>query len=228
MPRVLITGANRGIGLALAERYAWEGWKVLATCRNPSAASELAQVQRATGGDFRVLPLDVSDSGRIANLATTLAGTPIDVIINGAGVSPIGLEDLDCEGFERAMRVNAYPVLAMARHFLEHLTASDRRTMVTLSSLMGSIGLTQGGPRYAYRASKAAVNMLVRALAGDLASRGVICVSLHPGWVRTRMGGPQATLAPSESAAALVHLINHLSPAHSGGFYAFDGSPIPW
>ncbi|CAE6791954.1 hypothetical protein R70006_04894 [Paraburkholderia domus] len=228
MRRVLITGASRGIGFALAERYAEDGWQVFATCRRPQHALELARLQYRIGPSVHVLALDVADDRSIAGLAAHMADTPIDVLVNNAGVAPVGLEDLSYEGWEMAMRVNAYATLTMTRHFLGSLLKSDRRTMIAISSEMGSIALAGAGTRYSYRASKAAANMLVKTLAADLAEYGLICAALHPGWVQTAIGSARAPLVPAESAAALVRVIDALTPEHSGGFYGPEGAMIPW
>lgn len=228
LPTVLITGANRGIGFALARYYAQCGWRVLATCRNPADAGDLTALRNRHGNAIRIEALDVEDLRQIAQLSEAITDENLDVLINNAGVTSVGLADLSYDGWEKCMRVNAYAILAMARTFLDQVARSERRIMVTISSQMGSIAGTDTGMRYSYRASKAAANMIMRTLSRDLAGRGVICVALHPGWVRTAIGGVRAPLTPADSAIRLKVLIDGLTLSESGGFFALDGTAIPW
>ncbi|HEY3175426.1 MAG TPA: SDR family oxidoreductase [Candidatus Polarisedimenticolia bacterium] len=231
MRTVLVTGANRGIGLELARQYATDGWRVHACCREPGSARELDLLQRASGG--RVIPhrLDVTDAARIHALAAQLAGQPIDILLNNAGVYGTQGEsfgNLAESDWIEVLRVNTLAPFRMAEAFVEHVAASGMKLFATISSKMGSIDDNTSGGRYAYRSSKAAVNMVTRSLAVDLRGRGITAVVLNPGWVRTRMGGAGAPLAVEESVGRIRAVLDRVTPAQSGQFLDHDGSVIPW
>jgi NAD(P)-dependent dehydrogenase (short-subunit alcohol dehydrogenase family) len=199
VPGVLITGASRGLGLEFARQYAAAGWRVVATCRAPARAEALDALARAAGGRVTVHALDVRDRPRARTLAAELAGQPVDVLLNNAaiwGPATQGLASLDERVWADVLDVDLIGPLRVTEAFLEHVAASQRKTVVVLSSRLASIQLNDSGGRYMYRSAKAGANALVRSLAVDLAPRGVICVALSPGWVRTDMGGPGAPLAP--------------------------------
>lgn len=236
MPRVLVTGANRGLGLELARQYSAEGWEVLACCREPAAATELRGL---AGGTGRVEPLalDVADLAAIDALAERLAGRPIDVLLANAGVYSVTpgrrddagqtLGDMDYEAWERMLRVNTVAPFKLAEALADDVAASEQKKIAIVTSGMGSIERTPGG-FYAYRTSKAAVNMVGASLARDLAPRGILVALLSPGWVRTRMGGPSASLSPEESVRGMRARIAELDAARSGRFLKWDGSELPW
>ncbi len=220
---ILIAGANRGLGLEFARQYAADGDEVIATCRRPAEASELRRV------GVRIEPLDTADAASVAALKAKLGEQPLDVLICNAGVyGPRSetLADLPTEDFDLVMRTNVLGPLRLTLAFADNV-ASTRGVMAFLSSRMGSIGSMSSSSGIAYRASKAALNAVVRAAALELGRRGVRVLALHPGWVRTDMGGPQATLTPQESVAGMKHVIAHASPKH-GGFYDNTGTEIPW
>ncbi|WP_164009406.1 SDR family oxidoreductase [Pyxidicoccus trucidator] len=229
---VLITGSNRGIGLEFATQYASDGWRVLATCRAPEAARELLELQQRFPASVHVHALDVGEPAQIDALGALLKEERVDLLVNNAGWAErrATLEQATAsyESWERSMRVNAFATMKMAQAFLEPVARSHKRTMVSIGSQMGSITENDTGTRYGYRVSKAAVNMVVRTLAIDLAARGIIVVSLHPGWVKTGLGGPAATLTPRESVLGLRGVIDRLTPVESGRFFAHDGREIPW
>lgn len=226
MPSVVITGANRGLGLALAQSFAADNWLVHACCRHPEKASELRQL-----GDNIVLHrLEVSDNLQVSSLARSLAEEPVDLLINNAGVRGRGGEfgTVDYEEWARVMAVNVMGPMRMAEQFAPLVAASERRLIVNVSSVLGSISDNRSGGDYLYRSSKAALNMVTRSLAVDLAQQGVTVVSVHPGWVQTDMGGSAAPLPPAESVAGLRALFDRLRPEDSGGFFNHDGSVIEW
>ena len=227
MPSILITGANRGIGLAFARRAASEGWRVIATCRDPDRAREL----RAIDGDITVHALDVADRAAIEALAGALAGMPIDILLNNAGISAGDgggrFGAIDYESWEEVLRVNTIAPMKMAECFADNVARSERRLIVCITSRMGSIAEAYGG-YYQYRSSKAALNMVAANLAGDLSSRGITVVVFHPGWVRTNMGGRSAPLTPDDSVAGMWRVIGGLSQSDSGAFLNYDGGTIPW
>jgi NAD(P)-dependent dehydrogenase (short-subunit alcohol dehydrogenase family) len=223
-PTVLITGANRGIGLECARQFAARGYTVIGTARDPADAAELSVVAD------RVEPLEVTDAASVAALARRLQSVTIDILVNNAGMldrTDVGIDTVDFAMMERTLAVNTLGPLRVTQALLPRLRAGKRRTIVNLSSELGSI--TECGDRwYAYRASKAALNRITVTLSVELAPEGFVCVVLHPGWVRTDMGGAAATYSPEESAAGLIAVIEKLGPADNGRFYDFTGKPIPW
>jgi NAD(P)-dependent dehydrogenase (short-subunit alcohol dehydrogenase family) len=228
---VLVTGANRGLGLEFVRQYAADGWRVFAGCRDPGAAKELDRLAAASGGKVRVLALDVTDTASVRAAAQSLAGEPIDLLINNAGVgAPKNqrLGSLDYAAWARVLDANTMGPMRVVEAFLENVAAGGERRIVTLTSAMGSIADNASGGSYAYRSSKAAVNIVMKSLSIDLAPRGITCVVVHPGWVRTDMGGPGGKLDPPESVAALRRLIAGLRPQDTGRFFNYDGKPYPW
>ena len=231
MPTVLITGSNRGIGLALARQYAGDGWRVLATCRDPDHAKALRDVA-AAGEAVSIHRLDVTGDAEIRDLAAALEGTAIDVLFNNAGVmGPRGGQDfgaIDHAAWLGVLEVNLLGPVRIAEAFVDHVAASGLRTIAVVSSTLGSIAENASGGYYLYRTSKAAVNMAVRCMAASLRSRGITLVTLHPGWVRTDMGGPGAAVSPEQSAAGLRRVVAGLRPRDSGRFLRYDGTENPW
>lgn len=231
MPTVLITGANRGLGLAFATQYATAGWRVHATCRDPDRAQALAALAENAEGAVAIHRLDVGDGAAISALADALRDTAVDLLLNNAGVyggQRKTFGDIDYKSWIETLRINALAPLRMAEAFVDHVAASERRQMVFISSKMGSIADNASGDSYIYRSSKAALNAVVKSLAIDLAPRGITAVAFHPGWVKTDMGGPNALLEPEESIAAMRAVIDRLTPADTGRFLNYDGTPIPW
>lgn len=226
MPTVLVTGANRGVGLEFAKSYAADGWRVHACARNIEKAREL----RALDGDVVVHKLDVTDGLKVASLARELAGEAIDLLINNAGVrgSRAGFGETDYDDWAQVLQVNTMAPLRMVERFVDLIERSERRLVVNIASIMGSIGRTSSGGDYIYRSSKSALNMVTRVLANDLAARGITVISFHPGWVRTDMGGPGASISPAESVAGMRRKIDAASAADSGSFFNYDGTPIEW
>lgn len=221
---VLITGANRGIGLEYARQFAAKGYEVIGTARDPAEARELAAVAKA------VVPLDVTDAASITALAKSLNGMAIDILVNNAGVfdrEDVTVDRVDFEMMERTLAVNTLGPLRVIQALLPNLRQGHRKLIINMSSQLGSIE-NSNGRWYAYRTSKSALNQINRTLSVELRPEGFICVVLHPGWVRTDMGGSNATFSPGESVSGLVSVIEKLQPADNGGFYDFKGQSIPW
>ena len=224
MTTVLITGANRGLGLEFTRQYKAAGATVIATCRNPATAQSLNTL------GVEVLTLDVADSASIAALAATLQGTTIDILISNAGIwGPQRQSANDCppEAMAEVFTVNTIAPLMIARALKPNLIAGQDKKLIVLTSKMGSISDSSGGV-VAYRASKAALNIVMHGLAKDWARDGILVGVLHPGWVKTDMGGPGAPLNAIESVTGLRARIAELNPATSGRFIAFDGQEIGW
>jgi NAD(P)-dependent dehydrogenase (short-subunit alcohol dehydrogenase family) len=220
---VLITGANRGLGLDFVKQYAARGWRVHACARAPGSLRQIA-------GDIAIHELEVTDCEAVTALAGTLADEAIDVLICNAGIAgreATVLGSIDPAAWRRTFEVNALAPLMMAEAFVEHVARSRARKLIAVSSRLGSITLADNG-RYAYRASKAALNMEWKGLSKDLAGKGLICVVLHPGWVQTDMGGQAATLTIEQSVPAMVKVIDGLTPADTGRFINYDGTELPW
>ena len=226
MPTVLITGANRGIGLEFARQYAADGWRVFATCREPDAAGEL----RALAGEISLHRLDVTDAGQIAALADGLAGEAVDLLINNAGVSGRGGSDfgrIDYGIWEETLRVNALAPARVTEAFAPHLERGGGKRVVAISSRLGSVSEMSGG-HLIYGTSKAALNATIKTLAADLRGSGIVAAVLHPGWVATDMGGAGAPTSAEASVAAMRKIIASLGPSDSGRFFDYGGGEIPW
>ena len=228
MPTVLITGANRGLGLEFARQYVGDGWRVIAAARAPEQAADL----RALGHAVAVHRLDVADLSAVGAFADALGRESVDVLIANAGISgPRGMrpEAIGAEetaAWERVFRVNAMAPLALAGAFVGPVGRSKERKVIAISSRLGSIAANNDGGLYGYRSSKAALNALWRSFAIDHPE--IVATLLHPGWVRTDMGGAGATLSPEESVAGMRRVIARLGKADSGRFYDYRGESIPW
>jgi len=220
----LVTGANRGIGLEFARQLSERGDQVIATARDPKKARELARL------GVQVEPLDVAEERSVGRLADRLSATAVDILIHNAaiGTAGPGIDRLSIEDVERHFRVNALGPLALTQALLPSLRAGKRRTIVGLTSGLGSVSGDNSGDWYAYRASKAALNMLMRTAAAELAREKFICVVISPGWVRTEMGGKGAPLSPEESVGAMLKVIDRLSPSDTGRFLDRRGKDVPW
>ena len=219
MPKVLITGANRGLGLEFAKQSHSDGWDVVATARESSDELDALGV--------RVERLDMRDLDAVPGFGARLDA--LDLLIANAGTyGPKEADNAeDAEAWLETMRVNTVAPYLLARSVLPLVEAS-RGKLVAISTRMGSIEDNSSGGFLAYRSSKTALNMAWRNLALDVRGRGVTAAVLHPGWVQTRMGGSSAPLEPEESVAGMRRVIEGLQPKDSGGFFAYDGSTIAW
>ena len=224
MTTILITGASRGLGLEFARQFYNEGCRVIATCRNPKDANALNAI-----GDIDVHALDVTDDKNVATLADKLRGENIDILINNAGV--IGQRDgfgkLDYDIWAETMDTNVFGPMRVAEAFRDNVMNSEKKQMIFITSRMGSI--TEAVPNaYVYRSSKAALNMAVKCLSGELAEQGLIAVLFHPGHVQTDMGGQAAPVTPQKSIEGMKNQIVGLTRDDNGRFLSYDGHQIPW
>ncbi|HJP04279.1 MAG: short-chain dehydrogenase [Chromatiales bacterium] len=236
MPTILITGANRGLGLEFARQYSADGWKVIACCRTPADAHELNEL--AAGADITVEQLDVNDFAAIDALGEKYKGVPIDVLLNNAGIiGPIPIAEnamrqhfskMDYEVWEQVLRTNTFAPVKMAEVFLENVAASEQKKIVTISSTVGSIA-EMSVPALAYASSKTALNRVMTIIAGQLKERGIIVAMYCPGYVKTRMDAfGYATVEVPESIAALRPMIADLTIEKTGSFTGHDGRTIGW
>lgn len=231
MPTLLITGANRGLGLEWTRRCLEADWRVIATCRHPEAAPELGALV-ARHPKAALYRLDVCDVQDLRSLRMDLETEPIDVLLNNAGVyldkfDP-GLGGLHFDAWERTFAVNTLGAARVTETFLDNVARSSARLVVAITSHMGSIAEIEAPGAYAYRASKAALNAAMRGMSLELKPRGIGVLLLHPGWVRTRMGGPEGMLSPAESVAGMLKLVEGFRLEHSGSFLRYNGTAIPW
>lgn len=231
MATVLITGASRGLGLELARQYAALGWDVIATCRTPAEAVALQQLAEVEPR-VCVAALDVNDHGAIDRLAADLRGMAIDVLINNAGIGSrdTALGTLDYARWDDVLATNCIGPVKVLEAFLEHVAASGQKKIVSISSSLGSIGTARRGGSYFYRTSKAALNMAMRAIANDVAERGIIIGILSPGVVDTDFtkGARMPKISPAESASGLIGIIRDLTPEKSGTFIRYNGDNVAW
>jgi NAD(P)-dependent dehydrogenase (short-subunit alcohol dehydrogenase family) len=222
---------RRQSGLEFARQYLADGWQVNAACRDPASASALRRLAGNSDDKLRILAMDVIDPASIHAAATELDGLTIDLLLNNAGIiGPRGqtIGNIDYKAWAEVLAVNTMGPVRVSEAFVEHVARSERKLIVSLTSGMGSIADNTSGGSIVYRSSKAAVNMVMRSLAIDLAPRGITCVVVNPGWVRTDMGGPNAALEPSQSISALRRLIATLGPEQSGKFFNHTGGEYPW
>lgn len=227
-PTVLVTGASRGLGLEFVRQYLDDGWRVHATCRDLSRCGGLCDLP---GERLSIHSLEVAEKSSIERLASEIGSTAIDVLVCNAGViGPRGMnpESVDRDSWIETFAVNAIAPLAVAGAFRRNLIKGRQKKAVAISSRLGSISLNESGGQYAYRSSKAALNAVWHSLALDWAGDGMSCITVHPGWVRTDMGGAQADIEPRESVAGIRRVIERLTPAESGRFFNYDGEELPW
>jgi NAD(P)-dependent dehydrogenase (short-subunit alcohol dehydrogenase family) len=224
---ILITGANLRICQSILGR------RMAHICRvpQPGRRKQAPMLGARHRGMLNVVAMDVTDAESVRNAATQLKDVAIDVLINSAGIAGVPRQktgNVDYESWAQVLNVNTMGPLRVFESFSDHITRSERRLVVTITSGMGSLADNTSGGSIAYRSSKAAVNMVMRSAAIDLAPRGITCVLVNPGWVRTDMGGPKAPLSPQESVTVMRRLIETFGPNQSGKFYNYDGREYPW
>jgi NAD(P)-dependent dehydrogenase (short-subunit alcohol dehydrogenase family) len=223
MATILVTGCDTGLGVEFARQYATDGHRVIATCLDPSTAKETG----AIGGNIELVKLDVTDHAAIEALAQKLSSDPIDILLNNAGIGrphpPFG--GTDYPFWRTILETNLIGPMKMAETFVEHIARSEMKSMAFVSSRMGSIALNNSGGSYAYRSSKAGLNMIVKTLAVDLAPRHICVLALHPGWAATE---PGARVPVAESVAGMRGVIHRAGRHHTGSFMTYHDQPLPW
>jgi NAD(P)-dependent dehydrogenase (short-subunit alcohol dehydrogenase family) len=232
METVLITGSNRGLGFEWAKQYAEAGYRVVATCRHPSEASDLRALAE-TYPRVSLHRLDVTNIDEINALAVELLNEPIDILINNAGIYlekywDVGLHRLNYQDWEHTFRVNTLGPVRVTEALIDSVSRSSRRQVVITSTHMASITDITAPGGYYYRSTKAALNAVMEGLAHELTTRGVGLLILHPGHVRTRMGGGGTSLEAPESVRGMRSLVDRFTMEDSGRFIRYDGVPMPW
>ncbi len=231
MPTILITGANRGLGLEFCRQYTDAGWNVIACCRNPGQASELNALSHRHAS-IQIEALDVDHLDQIDTLSKKLSETSIDLLINNAGVyddnRSNGFGQLDYQAWQHSLLINTLAPMKMAEAFLPQIRRGDKKLIVNISSLMGSVSDNDSGGSILYRSSKAALNAAMKSLSIELRNQNIGVLVLHPGWVQTDMGGANALIDAKTSVSGMCAVINGFTLAQSGNFIKYDGKPMPW
>ncbi|MDY6880389.1 MAG: SDR family oxidoreductase [Desulfatiglans sp.] len=232
LTRVLITGGNRGLGLEWVKQYAESGWKVFATCRHPSEAADLRDLA-VLHKNITIHRMDVTKPDEINAIAVELQDESIDVLLNNAGVylekyMDIRLGCLRYEDWMHTFEVNTLGAMRLAEAFHDHIAKSRKRLIAVISTHMGSIADIVDGGDYYYRSSKTALNAAMKGLSCELKSEGIGVLLLHPGWVKTRMGGQDTSLLPPQSVRGMRRLIEDFTMEMTGCFYRYDGVEMPW
>ena len=228
---ILITGANRGIGLAMVKYSMEQGWRVFACCRNPHNSDNLFNIAKLSNGQISVHIADMQELSTLQALSYELRNEPIDMLINNAGIygsdkNKFGSVNVD--SWLQTFQVNSIAPLKMVEAFSQQLFMGKQKLVACMSSKMGSMADNGYGNSYIYRSSKAALNAVVKSLSIDLKEQGIISVALHPGWVKTDMGGPDAEITTRQSVEQLFSHLSKLTINDSGRFIDIDGSDIPW
>ena len=230
---IVITGANRGLGLEFCKQYLAEGHKIYACCRSPESAGELLKLKQEAGDRLETIPLDVTNAAQLTNLKHTLQGHSlqeqgIDLLINNAGVSGerLSFGEVTEQEWMQVLRINTVAPLLVVQELIDLMATEGKILLMT--SKMGSIEDNTSGGSYIYRSSKAALNAVGKSLALDLSGKGISVAICHPGWVQTDMGGPNAPINTETSISGLRQVMEQLSLDSSGQFFNYDGSILPW
>jgi NAD(P)-dependent dehydrogenase (short-subunit alcohol dehydrogenase family) len=239
MATALITGSNRGLGLEFVRQLGKAGWSVIGTCRSPEKAEDLSKLAKELPGQIEIYALDIRDAEAIVALSRDLAERPIDLLLCNAGLNPgaaksatitgapgTRIQDFDDATWFQVFMVNLIGPIRVAAAFSENVARSDYRIMAFLSTRMTIMAENLDGARYMYRTSKGALNIAVRNLSIELNQRNVICLALHPGWVRTEMGGKNADLSPKESVSGLIDTILKATLRDNGKFFDYKGEEL--
>ena len=230
MATILVTGANRGLGIEFVEQYINEGNDVIATYRNENSSMDLIEMGNERS-NLKLLQLDVSSNKSLNSFAENLGDSPIDIFINNAGVygprnSSFG--NVDEENWIPAIKINAIAPILLTQLIIKNIRSGADKKLIYITSKMGSIDDNKGGGAYVYRSSKTALNAVVKSLSVDLENEGMTVALIHPGWVKTDMGGPNALIDKDTSVRGMIEVISNLDISSTGNFYNYDGSIIPW
>lgn len=232
MSTILVTGANRGIGLEFVRQYSKMGWRVLATTRDLEKSKDLVALSyKKQAGQIEVSVLDVGDLAAIEAMAQKYRDENIDILVNNAGIFGPEVQSfgkVDYLSWSEAFWVNAIAPMKMAEQFSRQVARSDKKLILNLSTHMGSIAENESGGFYIYRSSKAALNAITKSMAIDLKHIGITVIAIHPGWVKTDMGGEGATRSVEDSVETMRKAINMLEPEDSGRFMNLRGEAINW
>lgn len=231
MKTILITGSNRGLGLEFTKQLTTQGENVIATCRQPQRA-EILQELAKRNENLSIITLDVSDDQSIARVINMLGDTPIDWLINNAGITGeqgVTIGNITRDNFLNVMNVNCLGAVKVSEALLPNLQKGEDKLIICMSSRLGTISDNQWGRAYAYRASKAALNCVMRSFAVDVANLGVKVLLLHPGWVKTELGGPLAEIDAPTSVASMLKVIEaSKADAHAEVLHTYDGKTVDW
>jgi NAD(P)-dependent dehydrogenase (short-subunit alcohol dehydrogenase family) len=230
MNTLLITGANRGIGLEMVKQYTKDNWRVLACCRTLDKAEELHQLKQ-NNARIEIFQLDVSQPTSITSLANQIKNEPIDILMNSAGLMGPHNQNFgftDPAAWLEVFKVNAMAPLLLAEALINNIANSQLRIIANMDSTMGSIALNTSGGSYVYRSTKTALNAVTKSMAIDLKDRNIKVIALHPGWVKTDMGGPNALITPEESVKGLRAILSQASMTDSGTFIGYNGDRLAW
>ena len=230
MQTILITGANRGLGLEMVKQYLQAGWHVIACCRTPRKARELAALANSATGQLTILGLDVQQVKQVQRLPSRLKDQPIDILVNNAGIFKSYNSQLakTSTAWLETFQINTIAPALMAKSLVEQVAASQRKIIVNISSVIGSIAACADPKYFLYGASKAALNYASKSLALELKPRGITVAAIHPGWVKTDMGGVNAELTATESVAGIRQVLDALSLEKTGIFCDYKGEVIPY
>ena len=226
-----ITGCNRGLGLEFVQQLLARGQRVIATCRDIATAIDLTALTLKHSGQLSLVEMDVSDEASMREAVALLNDEAIDVFINNAGVygpRDANFGNVDGPAMAEVLYTNAVAPVLLTQLLIDNVRKGSGKKLVYVSSKMGSIADNGRGGSYIYRSSKTALNSVVKSLALDLAPEGIATATLHPGWVRTDMGGPNGLIDAPESVSGMLNVIDGLSVANTGQFFSYDGSTIAW
>ena len=231
MKKILVTGANRGLGLGLVKKFLKNNEKVICTTRNISKSKELMLYKEKYNDNLEICELDLLDKDSPNILSNFLGDETIDLFINNAGVighSAQHFKSVSLNHWLDVLKVNLIAPLLITQSIIKNIEKSSERKIYFISSKVGSIEDNKSGGMYIYRSSKTALNQVVKSLSIDLKPLGISVISLHPGWVRTEMGGPNALISVEESVNGMVDVISNTSIINSGQFINYDGTRLPW
>ena len=236
MPTVMVTGANRGIGYEHVAQYAQKKWKVIACTRQPEKAIDLLQLQDKYGANFIIEELEVTNHNQVDDLSQKYSNTAIDIFINNAGTGgPEGMpgamdyqkiDNMNYQIWRDILEVNLLAPFKVATSFHKQISISDKKTLIMMSSDLGSVSQNTFGGLYSYRASKSGLNIVAKGMSNEW--KDIIVVALAPGWCRTYLGGAEAEIDPIDSVADQQKMFESLTESDSGKFLDRFGNKVPW